>query len=429
MKKILLPFFAAASMGVSAQTWTQQNSGFAIASTGINAIRIVDANTVWALGYDGSATEANYQTFTKTTNGGTTWTPGGINVGNTAYLISDLTAVSATTAWATATSVNGGPGGGVWKTTDGGATWAKQTTAAYNSTGSFANVVHFWDANNGVTMGDPTNNLMEIYVTSNGGTNWTELTSAVVPATQSGEYGYVHNRAVAGDNIWAGTNKGRIFKSANKGLSWTVVSTPLSDFGGAASSGTIALKDANTAWILDNNGVVRGTTNGGTTWSTLATIAQSNGIAYVPGTVSTLLAVGNGDGSNISYNGGTTWTPIETTNAYVSVAALNPTTVFGGGFNTSSTVGGIYKLGGILAVNDVKANDGQISVYPNPTSDILNIRSKDKVKQVSVYDLSGKRFEIKLDRNSADVSALQSGVYMIVVETDGGKIAEKFIKK
>ena len=429
MKNFLLPVFAALSICASAQTWTQQSTGFLLPSTGVNPVRIVDANTAWALGYDGSVTAANFQSFTKTTNGGTTWTPGTINVGNPLSLVSDLTAVSATTAWVSATPTAGGPGGGVWKTTDGGSTWSKQTTAAYSSAGSFANVVHFWDANNGVTMGDPTGTLMEIYVTSNGGTTWTQLTGASVPPTQSGEYGYVHNRAVAGDNIWAGTNKGRIFKSSDKGLTWTVVSTPITDFGGTASSGTIALKDANTGWILDNNGVVRGTTNGGTTWTTLATIAQSNGIVYVPGTTNTLVAVGNGDGSNISYNGGTTWTPIEATNAFVSVAALNATTIWGGSFSTTATTGGIYKLAGILAVNDVKANDGQMAVYPNPATDVLNIRYKGKVTGVSVFDLSGKRMEIKADRNSADVSALQAGVYMVVVETDSGKFAEKIIKK
>ncbi len=429
MKNFLLPIFAAASIGLGAQTWTQQNTGFPQPSTGANPVRIVDANTVWALGYDGSATAANFQTFSKTVNGGVSWTPGSINVGNPTYLVSDLTAVSGTTAWVTATPTAGGAGGGVWKTTDGGTTWTKQTTASYNLAASFVNVVHFWDANNGVTMGDPTGTLMEIYVTSNGGTNWTKLTNSSVPPTQSGEYGYVHNRAVAGDNIWAGTNKGRIFKSADKGLTWTVVSTPITDFGGTASSGTIALKDATTGWILDNNGVVRGTTNGGTSWTTLATIPQSNGIVYVPGTANTLVAVGNGDGSNISYNGGSTWTPIENTNAFVSVAALNSTAIWGGGFSATPTSGGIYKLAGILAVNDVKPNEGQIAVYPNPATDVLNIRYKGKLSGVSVYDLSGKRMVINTDINSVDVSSLQAGVYMLVVETDNGKFSEKIIKK
>jgi len=429
MKNFLLPIIAAASIGLGAQTWTQQNTGFLQPSTGANPVRIVDANTVWALGYDGSATAANFQTFSKTVNSGTTWTPGSINIGNSSYLVSDLTAVSGTTAWVTATPTAGGAGGGVWKTTDGGSTWTKQTTASYNLAASFVNVVHFWDANNGVTMGDPTGTLMEIYVTSNGGTNWTKLTSSSVPPTQSGEYGYVHNRAVAGDNIWAGTNKGRIFKSADKGLTWTVVSTPITDFGGTASSGTIALKDASTGWILDNNGIVRGTTNGGTSWTTLATIPQSNGIVYVPGTTNTLVAVGNGDGSNISYNGGSTWTPIENANAFVSVAALNATSIWGGSFSTTPTSGGIYKLAGILAVKDVKPNEGQIAVYPNPATDILNIRYKGKLSGISVYDLSGKRTVINTDGDAADVSSLQAGVYMLVVETDNGKFSEKIIIK
>jgi PKD repeat protein len=75
--------------------WIRQNSGFTTANRGINHISIVDANTVWALGYDGTGAAANVQQFTKTTNGGATWTPGNINVGNTGLGISMIHALDA----------------------------------------------------------------------------------------------------------------------------------------------------------------------------------------------------------------------------------------------------------------------------------------------------------------------------------------------
>lgn len=432
MKKILLSAFAL-TLGANAYSqlsWTQQNSSFTIATTGINNISIVDNNVAWALGYDGSPTEANYQTFSRTTNSGTTWTAGSINVGNANYIISDLTAVSGTTAWVTATPTAGGNGGGVWKTTNSGSTWTKQTSASFSSSASFANTIHFWDDNNGVAMGDPTGTLFEIYTTTNGGTNWTKLTSASVAPAINDEYGYVHLKEVAGDNIWFGTSAGRIFKSANKGANWTVVSTPISDFGSTTSSGKIALKDANTAWILSDLGTVYSTTNGGTNWTTLpTTLAQASDITYVPGTTSTLIAVGNGTGSSVSFNGGTTWTTIESTSTMVSVAALNTSTVFGGSFNTSSTVGGVYKSSGSLGVNDATIQKrNNLSIYPNPTKGEINIKTDKKIKSSTVLDLSGKVL-LQTSSEKANISSFTKGTYLLKVEfADGTSKTEKIIK-
>lgn len=432
MKKILLSAFTMIvfANAYSQLSWTQQNSAFTSTSTGISTIAIADNNIAWGLGYDGAAAPANFQTFTRTTNGGTTWTAGSINVGNSNYLISDLTAVSGTTAWVTATPTAGGNGGGVWKTTNSGASWTKQTTASFSSAASFANTIHFWDENNGVAMGDPTGTLFEIYTTSNGGTNWTKLTSASVAASTSGEYGYVHLKEVAGDNIWFGTSTGRIFKSANKGATWTVVSTPLSDFGGTASSGKIALKDANTAWILSSSGTVYSTTDGGANWTTLpTTLTQDSDITFVPGTTSTLIAVGNGTGSSISNNGGTSWATIENTNSIVSVAALNTSTIFGGGFNTSTAVGGAYKLTGSLGVNDIaNQKKTQMSIYPNPTKGEVNIKTDKKIKSTSVLDLSGKVIS-RGNSEKVNLTSFTKGTYLIKVEfADGSTKTEKIIK-
>ena len=432
MKKLILSTFALTIniIAYSQLTWTQQNSAFTNASTGISTIAIVDNNTAWALGYDGSALPSNYQTFTRTINSGVTWSSGTISIGNSAYLVSDLTAVSGTTAWVTATPTAGGNGGGVWKTTNSGTTWTKQSTALFNATASFANTIHFWDENNGVAMGDPTGTLFEIYTTANGGTNWTKLTAASVAPATSGEYGYVHLKEVAGDNIWFGTSAGRIFKSANKGITWTVVPTPIADFGSATSSGKIALKDSNTAWILGGDGAVYSTTNGGTTWTTLPTIlAQASDITYVPGTTSTLIAVGNAAGSSISTNGGTSWTTIESTNDLLSVAAFNISTVWGGSFNTSSTIGGIYKLSALLAANDaISGKNNSLNIFPNPTKGEINIRTDKKIKSSTFFDLSGK---VLLQSNSekVNISSFTKGTYLLKVEfADGSTKTEKILK-
>ncbi|WP_187478085.1 T9SS type A sorting domain-containing protein [Amniculibacterium sp. G2-70] len=87
----------------------------------------------------------------------------------------------------------------------------------------------------------------------------------------------------------------------------------------------------------------------------------------------------------------------------------------------------------LLGVDDLKDNasieNQLISVYPNPTTDILNIKTKDKLKSVSVFDMSGKKMDVKLNGTSVDVKALRSGAYMISVETNKESQSLKFIKK
>ena len=88
-----------------------------------------------------------------------------------------------------------------------------------------------------------------------------------------------------------------------------------------------------------------------------------------------------------------------------------------------------FSITGTLGTNEVSNAENLISVYPNPTSDFLNIKAKDKIKNVSVYDLSGKNVRVDISGNTVNVKHLQSGTYMITVETANGKVSEKFIKK
>lgn len=89
MKKILLSIsFFSLTFFSNAQSWVEQGPTFPAAQRGINEITIVDANTVWCLGYDGEPISAshpetlNIQEFTRTIDGGVTWISGTIDVGD-----------------------------------------------------------------------------------------------------------------------------------------------------------------------------------------------------------------------------------------------------------------------------------------------------------------------------------------------------------
>jgi hypothetical protein len=86
---------------------------------------------------------------------------------------------------------------------------------------------------------------------------------------------------------------------------------------------------------------------------------------------------------------------------------------------------------GTLSANELsdKFATKSIKIYPNPTSDVLNIQTDSKINNISVSDMTGRRVNIKLDGDKVDVSTLPAGNYLINVETKDGISTEKFIKK
>ncbi len=320
--------------------WIPEASGFATASRGINHIDIVDANTVWALAYDGSGTAANIQEFTKTINGGTTWTPQTINVGNTGLGISMISAIDSTTAWLAAFPNAAGQTGGIWKTVNGGSTWSRQASATYTNASSFTNIVHFWDANTGFCQGDPINGEFEVYVTNNGGTNWTAVPAANLPNPLSGEYGYTRNIEVVGNVVWFGTNKGRLYHSTDKGNTWAVYQTPETDMQNA----NFSFKNSTTG-LLISGGNVYNTTDAGATWNPLTTTGSvfTAGLCYIEGTDIAFTTGATGTvGSSYTNDGGTTWNIIDT-QQHTYCEFINPSVGWSGWFNTDATTNGIWK--------------------------------------------------------------------------------------
>ncbi len=316
--------------------WMIQNTGFTATSTGVGHIDIVDINTAWAVAYDGTGGGANIQAFSKTTNGGTTWTPQTINVGNTGLGISMISAIDATTAWLVAYPNATGQTGGVWKTTNGGTSWTRQASATYTNASSFTNVVHFWDANNGFCQGDPINGEFELYTTTNGGTNWTLVPGANIPNPLATEYGYVRDIEVIGDTVWFGTNLGRLYHSTNKGLNWSVYQTPETDMGNANYSFKNGMEG-----ILETGGVIYKTTNAGATWTLTTTTGSvfSAGLCWVEGTD---VVFSTGTGSSYSEDGGLNWNIVDT-DQHTYVEFINPSVGWSGAFTVSPTEHGIWK--------------------------------------------------------------------------------------
>lgn len=421
-------------------SWIEEASGFATASRGISYISIADANTVWATAYDGSGNNANVQEFTKTTNGGTTWIPGTIDLGNTALGISMIDAIDANTAWVAAYPNGTGQTGGIWKTIDGGSTWTRQNTASYNNASSFTNVVHFWDANNGFCQGDPINGEFELYTTTDGGTTWTAVPGANIPDPLSGEYGYTGQIEVVGDNVWFSTNKGRLYYSSDRGHNFTVYQTPLSDFGGQTQSGNFSFKDANNGIIVDNNATVYKTTDGGANWTQITPVGTvfTSGLCWVEGTdlIFSTGAAQGASGSSYSEDGGTIWTNIDS-EQHLYVEFLDSQTGWSGWFNTDANTKGMWKWNSTTTENPTLNNSKNgLMVYPNPVTENLNLRFKGTPKEINIQitNLIGKKVFDKTihyplnNEISLNLSQVKKGIYILTVHNAGTITQTKIVK-
>ncbi len=427
----------------ASSAWIPQASGFTAAARGIGYISIVDANTVWATAYDGSTSSANVQEFTRTDNGGTTWTEGMIDLGDTELGIAMVHAISYDIAWAVGFPQGSSGDGGVWKTTDGGSSWNRQNTAAFNTSSSFSNVVYFWDANNGFCQGDP-DTYFELYTTTDGGTNWIRVPQANIPAFLSGEYGYTSQIEVVEDNVWFTTNKGRVYHSTDRGYNFDVYDTPLSDFGGTGESGEISFKNDTTGVIINNGGIVYGTDDAGATWTILndnsAAKVFGGGVCYIENTdmVISVGAASGASGSSYSNDGGITWDTLDSVQ-HLYVEFMDAQTGWSGWFNVTSTDAGMWKWIGVpTADNSAIVREDNFVVYPNPNNGEFNI-SISEVKgnvNIEIYNLMGKMVHKQTENNisgkntvSMNLSNLAKGVYIAVVKSGNTVNTEKVVIK
>ncbi len=85
-----------------------------------------------------------------------------------------------------------------------------------------------------------------------------------------------------------------------------------------------------------------------------------------------------------------------------------------------------------LNINDSLLASNEIKLYPNPTTNILNIKSSDRttITSIQIIDLNGRVVLNRLNHTeSIDVSHLHSGLYIVNFETSKGYITKRFIKK
>ncbi|MFK7775641.1 MAG: T9SS type A sorting domain-containing protein, partial [Saprospiraceae bacterium] len=77
--------------------------------------------------------------------------------------------------------------------------------------------------------------------------------------------------------------------------------------------------------------------------------------------------------------------------------------------------------------------EANFQIFPNPTSDILNIKIENPSQaNFSIFDIYGKKVLEKIGMNQSEIqlstSILSQGVYFLKIEMDGKELVKKFIK-
>ncbi|MFD2784584.1 T9SS type A sorting domain-containing protein [Hymenobacter rubripertinctus] len=376
MKKNLQFVVAGLLLATSAQAqWVRQPFTFTEPDNIPLYVDAVDNNTAWSLA-NGlfSANSNSVNEVARTFDGGQNWTVLAIaDIDISDETIQSLSAVSATTAWVA--TLRGSAACRVFKTTNAGATWTVQSTSdMFSQPDSWPNTIHFFNANEGVVMGDPDGRNgggMEIYYTANGGTTWARALN--VPVGSADEYGDFYPPATVGNSIWFPNNRGDIFYSRDKGKTWGVTKRVAAD-----PIENIAFRDElnGLATIAGANGKHQlfRSVDGGLSWAaqTYSGPLHSVGLDNVPGT-GNYISVGLGGtdaGSSYSRDNGLTWVSIENNLNHLFVDAASPTAVWSGTVNVPSLEGaGANKLTStVLPTTQAATLVLGASLSPNPSS-------------------------------------------------------------
>jgi photosystem II stability/assembly factor-like uncharacterized protein len=290
---------------VQGPTLTDQTSGTTVR---LFAVSPVNSQIVWAAG--------NLGTYVVTTDGGEHWRSA-VVPGAEALQFRDVEAVNANIAYLL--SIGSGEDSRIYKTGDGGQTWA--LLFQNHDPSAFYDCFDFWNPKRGITFSDAVGNRFPA-IQTNDGKAWQDIGDQL-PAAQAGEAAFASSGtcvATQGDRrAWIGTSgaaSARILATTDAGATWTPYLIPDGFRQGTPTSGiaSVAFRDRFHG-ILGGGDVVDTPTpqvnvarsqDGGATWELTTPTPFTGavyGLSYVPEQLKqTVVATGPG---------GAAWTPDE----------------------------------------------------------------------------------------------------------------------
>jgi len=427
--------------GTTNAQWVEQNSG-----TTVNLISISAPTyqVAWVAGPEG--------VVKRTINNGTNWVDKSITGATNLW---NVYAVNENVAFVLGYDADWY--NNIWRTADGGNTWTVvlQLDGSYN----FMNALSFFDDKEGIVVGDPNYNFlpgpnhMLVYKTYDGGLSWEPVKHP--PVMQGLTFGWKNSIEIVGNTVffgtavfdenWNFTMNPVIFKSANRGETWT-------------SKIATSVVQVNTIKFTSKQvgyGCRGKSTDNGNTWFPMedpyATVPNdiNNFILSTTGVGNELWVTGiHREGPNYgtdtwwnyptifySNNGGMTWTLDYTITGTGGINEVRISRDNRALYALRDNGGIVMKLlpGAIAKSNQEKDKYILKDNYPNPFNPTTTISyqiPKNEFVTISIYDMTGREVASLVNETKAagtynitwNASGLSSGIYFYKLQA--GSFAE-----
>ncbi len=311
----------------------------------------------------------------RSTNNGASWTA--VNSGLTNMNILSL-AVSSNGQ--SVTNIFAGTWDGVFLSTNYGANWTAVNSGLTNT--SVRSLVVSGTNLFAATGGG-------VFLSTNNGTSWTAVNSGLI-------YTDVYSLAISGSNLFAGTNGAGVFLSTNNGTSWTAVNSGLT----YRYVSLLAVFGTN-LFAATSSGIFL-STNNGTSW-TAVNSGLTNGVSSLAASGTNIFAGTFGGGVFLSTNNGTSWTAVNSglTNMSVSSLLVSGTNIFAGTMG-----GGVWRRALSEMITDVENLSGLPSHfvleqnYPNPFNPSTTIRFAVPERShvvIEIFNMLGQKVDIAIN--------------------------------
>lgn len=416
-------------------------------------VDMVDANTVWA-SLDQNINGSYFNAVNKvvrTVDGGRTWTTHAVGSDSKDFITS-IFARSAQELWLVTWNQSTYIGK-IFVTKNGGQTFEQKGLNTFAYPGNYPDVIHFFDAQNGVAMGDPYNGEYQIYTTSDGGETWVQVPAGELPDPLTGEYGLQESYGVTGDVAVFGTSSNRVLRTPDRGQSWQAIDLP-------AQENAFVVMGA--AFSDDNNGLLVYNVNSGPVFQpgsqpkplrtqdaglSWEVIDDSDGdqfdefsyVIHVPGTAGTFLA-GNYDGYAYTKDYGVTWTYRENDRFRMpGVDCIDASTCFGSIWsdvkNTGSRIG--RWVGYQLANPNPPGVALRMKATPNPATGPVTVTFSQPLPaggllymldNSNTYLVSQQTLTTGQTTATFNIGSLTPGMYWLKAVVGNKVLMEKFFK-
>jgi photosystem II stability/assembly factor-like uncharacterized protein len=244
-----------------------------------------------------------------------------------------------------------------------------------------------------------------------------------------------------GDNLYAGTSDGNVWRSTNNGLNWDNVTAGLPER--YVTSVHASKTQPNTVYVThsgyrDGDYIphVNKSINNGTTWvdisGDLPPVAV-NDILPFEGKDS-LLFLATDAGIYGTVNMGANWYRVGNNMPIIIVNDVDFNSATGrliAGTHGRSIM--TYSLDSLLSVSAPELLlDMEIQLFPNPATDVVNIKLPSAKKpSIKIFSVEGKLMPVSITGSTTltvDVAQYPKGIYYFVAEEGKHRVVKKFVK-